>query len=319
MRTLLVVGILALTAPLLRAQDPGQQAAQQATQQAIENSQIATQIAQQQMQQASDQATRDMMNNAATTSTIWGCCPLAAKPTFSLKPGYYSGTTAVKIRDTTRGATIYYTTDGWTPTTRSLVYTGPVTIDSTTTLQALAVAPNYSRSLIAVARYTLPAPATNTPASIEAVTQPSASGSQLVLVKGTAVPLVFAEDVNSKTADVGDKIQLKLDVDIQSGDNIIVKKGASATAIITQVDRTGAGGQPGDIAFKVDSLTVNGTTVDLRGFASKEGQAKLPNAAVLIPVVGPFTMLKHGTDAQIKKGTVFTAYVKADTPLTKAD
>jgi hypothetical protein len=34
---------------------------------------------------------------------------------------------------------IYYTTDGSTPTTGSSVYTGPITVDTTTTLRFFAV------------------------------------------------------------------------------------------------------------------------------------------------------------------------------------
>jgi hypothetical protein len=84
------------------------------------------------------------------------------------------------------------------------------------------------------------------------------------------------------------------------------------------VDKTGAGGAPGDITFQVDSLSVTGSVIKLSGFATKEGEAKPPNAAALIPVVGPFTVLKHGADAEIKKGTPFTAFVNADTELSAA-
>jgi hypothetical protein len=44
----------------------------------------------------------------------------------------------VTISDTTAGASIFYTTDGSTPTTSSTAYTGPVSIATTTTLQAIA-------------------------------------------------------------------------------------------------------------------------------------------------------------------------------------
>jgi len=308
MRILVALAFLGFTLSIACAQDAGQVAAQQAMQAA----QNANQIVQQQMQQATQLATQNTINNAST-SLAWGCCQLAATPKFSLKPGAYSGSTTVKIHDHTRGATIYYTTDGWTPTTNSNLYTGPLTLDATTTLQAVAIAPNCSRSLVAVATYTFSSGPTSQPAAIQAVTPGSGRGP--LLANGTPVPLVFAQDVNSKSADVGDKIQLSLDADVMDGDRVIVHKGAIATAVITAVDHTGAGGMPGEIAFKVDSLEVNGITVALRGTAAKEGQTRLPNAAVMIPVVGPFTVLKHGKDAVIKKGTPFVAYVNTDTTL----
>ena len=64
---------------------------------------------------------------------------------------------------------------------------------------------------------------------------------------------------------------------------------------------------------------LNGTPIRLYGEAAREGDAKPPNAAILIPVVSPLTALRHGTDAVIKQGTPFTAFLYADTPLVPAE
>src|SRR4030088_3609858 len=153
MRTYLTLLTLILAASSVLAQDPGMQAAQQATQ-------MATQAAQQandQMMQASQQANQTMMQNALqaaqNTPECYRC--FAAKPKFSVKPGAYSKAVTLKLKDSTRGAVIYYTMDGWTPTAESTRYTGPITIDSTTTLQAIAISPYGGRSRIGTGVYTL--------------------------------------------------------------------------------------------------------------------------------------------------------------------
>ena len=84
----------------------------------------------------------------------------AATPVFSLAAGAYMGARQVSITDSVKGATIYYTTDGSTPTTGSSVYSGAITVSATETLQAIAVVTGYTESAVASAAYTINPPAT---------------------------------------------------------------------------------------------------------------------------------------------------------------
>lgn len=92
----------------------------------------------------------------AATYTIQ--LPPAATPTFSPSGGTFGSTQSVAITDTTAGATIYYTTDGTTPTTSSTVYSAAVTVSATETIKAIATAPGYSASAVASATYAFGVP-----------------------------------------------------------------------------------------------------------------------------------------------------------------
>jgi hypothetical protein len=88
--------------------------------------------------------------SAVATSTY--TVPATATPTFSLIPGIYPTAQTVTLADATAGATIYYAIDG-TPTAASNLYSGPITVSSSETVEAIAVANGYASSAIATANY----------------------------------------------------------------------------------------------------------------------------------------------------------------------
>jgi hypothetical protein len=84
-----------------------------------------------------------------------GSNPVAVSPSFNPAPGSYSTAQSVTLSTTTKGATIYYTTNGVTPTSSSLAYTKAITVNPNTTIEAIAVASGYNNSAIAAGTYFL--------------------------------------------------------------------------------------------------------------------------------------------------------------------
>ena len=78
----------------------------------------------------------------------------AATPTFDPPAGsYLVGPLTVSISSASPGVTIYYTTDGSTPTTSSTRYTGPILVILNTTVKAIAVRDGWSQSSVGSASY----------------------------------------------------------------------------------------------------------------------------------------------------------------------
>ncbi len=91
------------------------------------------------------------------TYTATGTGSVAATPVFSLQAGTYLGTQSVSLSDTSSGATIYYTTDGSTPTTSSPVFNSatPISVTATETINAIAAGNGFTASPVASALYTI--------------------------------------------------------------------------------------------------------------------------------------------------------------------
>jgi hypothetical protein len=136
-----------------------------------------------------------------------------------------------------------------------------------------------------------------------------------ILTCGTFVRLEFAAPVSSKTAKVGERLTLRLTEDIKVGNTVIVPRGTLAGGHVTFVRRTAPGGIPGTLAYQLNALQVNGTSVPLWLVEERSGDPKVLGAQALIPVAGPFTLLRHGKDLELQPGMPVTAFIAADTTL----
>ncbi|MBR4388877.1 MAG: endonuclease [Prevotella sp.] len=71
-----------------------------------------------------------------------------APPTFSPAGGTYTTTQNVTLSCATNGASIYYTTDGTTPSASSTPYESAITISTTTTLKVIAIKEGVSSEVV---------------------------------------------------------------------------------------------------------------------------------------------------------------------------
>lgn len=210
---------------------------------------------------------------ASASYTIAEPC---ATPTFSVAAGAVEQGTSVTISTETADATIYYTTNGTTPTTSSTAYNSAITINSAMTLKAIAAKDGYANSEVASASYTvidyvtLPFSwAGGTSSGLTAITGVTASGLGSDYAEGNAPYRV-------KFDGTGDYIQIKTDG--QPGIVTIGVKmvGGGSTSYITV-----KGSADGTTFDEGEQLTISGKQNDIltlkstRSFASNVRHVRL--------------------------------------------
>jgi hypothetical protein len=90
---------------------------------------------------------------AINSLTVYGSSTFLPAPSFSPNGGVFTNSLAVSLSNSFPGTTIYYTLDGSTPTTNSILYTGPMTISSTICIRAVAALPGSPNSAVAAATF----------------------------------------------------------------------------------------------------------------------------------------------------------------------
>lgn len=95
------------------------------------------------------------LTDSGVASASYTIAEPCATPTFSVAEGTVDEGTKVSLSCDTDGATIYYTTDGTTPTTSSDVYSSAITINSNQTIKVIAAKDDMAYSAVASATYTI--------------------------------------------------------------------------------------------------------------------------------------------------------------------
>ena len=98
------------------------------------------------------------MVTSLETSAIYTITPIVPTPTWgSAMPGSYTTSqVTVTLSDSLTGATIRYTLDGSTPTANSAIYTTPIVLSATTTVNAEAFDSGYVASAMLSGQFVIP-------------------------------------------------------------------------------------------------------------------------------------------------------------------
>ncbi|MFZ0636538.1 MAG: IPT/TIG domain-containing protein [Candidatus Acidiferrales bacterium] len=158
---------------------------------------------------ASNSFTYTLPADSVTTFVGTAITSQAATPVISPASGSYTSPLTVSMTCSTSTSTIFYTTDGSTPSESSAIYTGPFSQAIPATAQAICVASGYTVSSVASNSYTLlGTPAVSiSPANLSFGSQSTGtqSPSQIITVQSTGTaPLAITLPIQITGTSVAD-------------------------------------------------------------------------------------------------------------------
>jgi hypothetical protein len=166
---------------------------------------------------------------------------------------------------------VYYTLDGWSPILASTRYTGPITINGPVHRQAIGIGWNcldvckhWTRSETVDAYYDV-TPNAQTSSIPTVVTDG-------LLRAGTMLKLKTAAEARSDSAKPGDKVSLLLDQDVMVGATVVIPKGTSVDAVLTQVATPAGRHRPGLLVVATRSLQGVRAPIQMLGSETMEGR-----------------------------------------------
>jgi len=191
-------------------------------------------------------AVNDGVYGSATSST-YVIAPQSPVPTPTITPatGTYSVNKVVTIADSLAGASIYYTTDGSTPTTGSTLYTGSFSFGAVQTgakvVKAIAVKTGYLTSSVGQSTITMNLPTgviataivnsgtavTKIPSDFMGFSHEWGVAENLMGQASTGVNTIYRQFINSLSTNMGGPIVIRI------GGNTTDTSGTATAAMIT--------------------------------------------------------------------------------------
>lgn len=205
---------------------------------------------------------------------------IASNPTLSLPGNTYSGIQQLTLATTTPGATIYFTTNGNVPrfdfpNSFTKVYSGPIQVNRSMTVRALAAAPGFVNSGVTVANYIITdvqtvaaptfSPGPGTYSSSQGVQISCATpGAQIYFTTNgmTPRPGLFAARLYSTPLVVSNSLQLKARAFLSGAIESAVSVGNYTIGAL----RLATGNEEGEAFYLLDNDNSLTTEPDIQAF-----------------------------------------------------
>ena len=143
----------------------------------------------------------------------------------------------------------------------------------------------------------------------------STKPSSLLLPEATPVKLKLLHSLNSKTIVPDDPLNFAVAEDVIVNDKIVAKAGTVAIGRVRQAKPAGMLGRGAQLALDMQYMKVGRVRIPLRGSQARIGNNKKGETVALVVLFGLSGLIKHGSEIEVKEGSIFTAYVDQDTEL----
>ena len=154
----------------------------------------------------------------------------------------------------------------------------------------------------------------------------NAADSDMVLHEGTPVRMRISRTVSSADAQKGENVDFETLDDVKVGDNMVIPKGSTAIATVTEAVSKRSMGRGGKLDMSIDYVRLpNGDRLALRGVQEVKGgghTGAMTGAMVATTIVffpaAPLFLFMHGKDISIPKGHEVTVYTNSDYSIVSA-
>lgn len=138
---------------------------------------------------------------------------------------------------------------------------------------------------------------------------------ELLLEGGTKIRLKLVDKISSGINQEGDEVNFITTEEIKIGDYVLIKEGARATGIISELTSKGRVGKAGKVTVTMDYVkAANSKKVPITGVINKKGEDKLflsLGLTLIMPVI-PVGLLFRGSEATVPAGYIVQSRVEKD-------
>lgn len=137
----------------------------------------------------------------------------------------------------------------------------------------------------------------------------AASAQSVTLPEGMAIRLETRQDISSKTARVGDQVELAVAKAVVIGGATIIAAGTPAVGKVIRVRDNGLLGRSGKLDISVSKLNAGQLDIPVRGQRIAKGKSGTLGAVGAGIVFLPLAVIVRGKDVKLPAGTGFDVYV----------